>query len=87
MFKSCRVFPGGFVRTGLLHPVTQWVVMSEDWNKDVVSEEVKERGPMLLQSMIELSRTQDEQVGDGTTSVIILGEPVVCSPRETSGLW
>lgn len=26
-----------------------------------------------LQSMIELSRTQDEEVGDGTTSVIILG--------------
>ena len=26
------------------------------------------------QSMIELSRTQDEEVGDGTTSVIILGE-------------
>jgi chaperonin GroEL (HSP60 family) len=27
----------------------------------------------LLQSIIELSRTQDEEVGDGTTSVIILG--------------
>ena len=26
-----------------------------------------------LQSIIELSRTQDEEVGDGTTSVIILG--------------
>ena len=26
-------------------------------------------------SMIELSRTQDEEVGDGTTTVIILGEP------------
>lgn len=25
-------------------------------------------------SMIEISRTQDEEVGDGTTSVIILGE-------------
>lgn len=24
--------------------------------------------------MIEISRTQDEEVGDGTTSVIILGE-------------
>ena len=29
--------------------------------------------PSLMQSMIELSRTQDEEVGDGTTSVIILG--------------
>lgn len=27
-------------------------------------------------SMIELSRTQDEEVGDGTTSVIILGESI-----------
>ncbi len=26
-----------------------------------------------MQSIIELSRTQDEEVGDGTTSVIILG--------------
>ena len=26
-----------------------------------------------MQSMIELSRAQDEEVGDGTTSVIILG--------------
>lgn len=30
-------------------------------------------------SMIELSRTQDEEVGDGTTSVIILGKlAVIC---------
>jgi T-complex protein 1 subunit gamma len=29
----------------------------------------------LRQSMIELARTQDEEVGDGTTSVIILGAP------------
>lgn len=28
----------------------------------------------FMQSIIELSRTQDEEVGDGTTSVIILGE-------------
>lgn len=28
---------------------------------------------MTWQSMIELSRTQDEEVGDGTTSVIVLG--------------
>ena len=28
----------------------------------------------VLQSMIELSRTQDEEVGDGTTSVIVLGK-------------
>lgn len=31
-------------------------------------------------SMIEISRTQDEEVGDGTTSVIILGE-------NTAALW
>ena len=29
-------------------------------------------------SMIELSRTQDEEVGDGTSSVIILGS-IFCS--------
>jgi hypothetical protein len=28
--------------------------------------------------MIELSRTQDEEVGDGTTSVIVLGMHVGC---------
>ena len=28
---------------------------------------------IAMQSIIELSRTQDEEVGDGTTSVIILG--------------
>lgn len=27
--------------------------------------------------MIELSRTQDEEVGDGTTSVIVLGKILV----------
>lgn len=30
---------------------------------------------LSMQSMIELSRTQDEEVGDGTTSVIVLGMP------------
>lgn len=28
-------------------------------------------------SMIEISRTQDEEVGDGTTSVIILGKTIL----------
>jgi len=28
-------------------------------------------------SMIELSRTQDEEVGDGTTSVIVLGTNIL----------
>ena len=32
----------------------------------------------VAKSMIELSRTQDEEVGDGTTSVIILGTIVCC---------
>jgi T-complex protein 1 subunit gamma len=34
-------------------------------------------------SMIELSRTQDEEVGDGTTTVIILG---ISSPSTSSDL-
>ena len=29
-------------------------------------------------SMIELARSQDEEVGDGTTSVIVLGRCIVC---------
>ena len=33
-------------------------------------------------SMIELSRTQDEEVGDGTTTVIILGK---CSSSGCAG--
>lgn len=37
-----------------------------------------EGGSCDLQSVIELSRTQDENVGDGTTSVIILG--ALCPP-------
>ena len=32
-------------------------------------------------SMIELSRTQDEEVGDGTTTVIILGTASISSPQ------
>ena len=36
-------------------------------------------------SMIELSRTQDEEVGDGTTSVIILGKLVPTSRAITDG--
>ena len=32
-------------------------------------------------SMIELSRTQDEEVGDGTTTVIILGPLLLRTPK------
>jgi T-complex protein 1 subunit gamma len=32
-------------------------------------------------SMIELSRTQDEEVGDGTTTVIILGTHASCTTK------
>lgn len=36
-------------------------------------------------SMIEIARTQDEEVGDGTTSVIILGNDTACNliPHKT----
>lgn len=37
-------------------------------------------------SMIELSRTQDEEVGDGTTTVIILGKMPDAPERTTSKL-
>lgn len=36
-------------------------------------------------SMIEISRTQDEEVGDGTTSVIILGEEGQADTLVTKG--
>ncbi|KAK9142260.1 hypothetical protein Syun_011660 [Stephania yunnanensis] len=48
------------------------IVVTNDGN--AILRELDLAHPNLLrQSMIELSRTQDEEVGDGTTSVIILG--------------
>ena len=46
------------------------IVMTNDGN--AILREVEVAHP-AAKSMIELSRTQDEEVGDGTTSVIILG--------------
>ena len=37
--------------------------------------------------MIEISRTQDEEVGDGTTSVIILGNSLSFVPRENTSVF
>lgn len=42
-----------------------------------------EVGHPAAKSMIELSRTQDEEVGDGTTTVIILGTLFLISTRST----
>jgi hypothetical protein len=49
-----------------------WVDFSSSMSF-VMSCELESQRYRLLQSIIELSRTQDEEVGDGTTSVIILG--------------
>lgn len=46
------------------------IVLTNDGN--AILREVEVTHP-AAKSMIELSRTQDEEVGDGTTSVIILG--------------
>ena len=46
------------------------IVMTNDGN--AILREVDVSHP-AAKSMIELSRTQDEEVGDGTTSVIIVG--------------
>ena len=46
------------------------IVMTNDGN--AILREIDVSHP-AAKSMIELSRTQDEEVGDGTTSVIILG--------------
>jgi len=37
-------------------------------------------------SMIELSRTQDEEVGDGTTTVIILGMGIISFGRASTDI-
>ena len=50
------------------------IVMTNDGN--AILREVEVAHP-AAKSMIELSRTQDEEVGDGTTSVIILGNSLV----------
>ncbi|KAG8519955.1 T-complex protein 1 subunit gamma, partial [Galemys pyrenaicus] len=47
------------------------IVMTNDGN--AILREIQVQHP-AAKSMIEISRTQDEEVGDGTTSVIILGE-------------
>lgn len=52
------------------------ILLTNDGN--AILREIEVAHP-AAKSMIELSRTQDEEVGDGTTSVIILGE---CSPAE-----
>ncbi|KAK9284750.1 hypothetical protein L1049_023927 [Liquidambar formosana] len=69
---------GGDDIRGILHdtfhipsPAGQGIVVTNDgnailWELDVAHPAAK--------SMIELSRTQDEEVGDGTTSVIVLGK-------------
>ena len=38
-------------------------------------------------SLIEVARTQDEEVGDGTTSVIILGTFRLSACETYSGRW
>ena len=47
------------------------ILLTNDGN--AILREIEVAHP-AAKSMIELSRTQDEEVGDGTTSVIILGE-------------
>ena len=47
------------------------IVMTNDGN--AILREITVQHP-AAKTMIEISRTQDEEVGDGTTSVIILGK-------------
>lgn len=46
------------------------ICMTNDGN--AILREIQVKHP-AAKSMIEISRTQDEEVGDGTTSVIVLG--------------
>ena len=50
------------------------IVMTSDGN--AILREIVVQHP-AAKSMIEIARTQDEEVGDGTTSVIVLG---TCTP-------
>ena len=53
------------------------IVMTNDGN--AILREIEVSHP-AAKNMIEISRTQDEEVGDGTTSVIILaGEAMSCA--------
>ena len=47
------------------------IVMTSDGN--AILREIVVQHP-AAKSMIEIARTQDEEVGDGTTSVIVLGQ-------------
>jgi T-complex protein 1 subunit gamma len=47
------------------------IVMTNDGN--AILREITVKHP-AAKSMIEISRTQDEETGDGTTSVIVLGQ-------------
>ncbi|CAN8011792.1 unnamed protein product [Ixodes pacificus] len=53
----------------LMNPIGG-IIMTNDGN--AILREITVQHP-AAKSMIEISRTQDEEVGDGTTSVIILG--------------
>ena len=49
------------------------IVITNDGN--AILREITVQHP-AAKSMIEIARTQDEEVGDGTTSVIVLGKPL-----------
>ncbi|KAA6410753.1 MAG: T-complex 1 subunit gamma [Lasallia pustulata] len=55
------------------------IVLTNDGH--AILREIKVAHP-AAKSMIELSRTQDEEVGDGTTTVIILGETLAQALRQ-----
>jgi T-complex protein 1 subunit gamma len=59
----------------ILIPFLGGIVLTNDGNAILRECEVPHPA---AKSMIELSRTQDEEVGDGTTSVIILGMYLLC---------
>ena len=62
----------------LLNPIGS-IVMTNDGN--AVLREITVQHP-AAKTVIEISRTQDEEVGDGTTSVIVLAGEIlsVCQP-------
>merc|ERR1712180_571134 len=55
------------------------IVMTNDGN--AILREIQVQHP-AAKSMIEISRTQDEEVGDGTTSVVVLAGEVLSVAKQ-----
>lgn len=61
------------MRSAFCSAITQLITFSVTNDGNAILREIDVAHP-AAKNMIELARTQDEEVGDGTTSVIVLGQ-------------